>query len=251
MSVQFFESAHRYKIDGRWATSVTTALKGIPKDGVLTRWAAKTVAAHALDNISTLAESIESFGYGPALKMLADVPNEKRDTAAVRGTEVHALAERYIAHEEIEVPDELMPYVRGYAQYIDDWNPTSLYEEAIVASRTHWYAGRLDSIQDVPDLGVCLVDYKTSKGVYGEYALQCAAYRGAEVIVVDGVEQPMPELDRVLILHIQPDTYDLVPVDAGPEVFEKFLTAKANYLANVQSRKLDKLIGEPLVREVA
>lgn len=250
MTVQFFEASHRYKIDGQWATSVTTALKGVPKD-FLSRWAAKTVARHALDNISTLALDIEHHGYGPTLAMLAGVPDERRDTAAVRGTEVHALAERYIAGEEIEVSRELMPYVRGYAQYIEDWQPNSLHEELMVASRKHQYAGRLDSIQDIPGRGVCLVDYKTSSGVYGVYALQCAAYRYAEVMVVDGEELPMPPLEESLILHIQPETYDLVPVDTSVEVFERFLTAKANYLANVQSRKLEKLIGEPLVREVA
>lgn len=248
--IQFFEASHRYKIDGRWATSVTTALKGIPKDA-LPRWAARTVASHALDNISTLASSVEAFGYGPTLKMLAGVPDEKRDTAGVRGTDVHTLAEKYIAGEEVEVPAELAPYVRGYAQYVQDWNPTSIYDEVIVASRKHNYAGRLDSIQDIPDLGMCLVDYKTSNRVYGEHALQCAAYRHAEVMLVDGVEQPMVPVERVLILHIQKETYDLIPADAGYEVFENFLTAKANYLANVQSGRLAKLLGEPLVREVA
>ncbi|MGW3992412.1 hypothetical protein ACWEF6_02885 [Amycolatopsis sp. NPDC004772] len=250
MSVQFFESSHRYKIDGQWATSVTTALKGIPKD-FLTRWAAKTVAKHALDHISTLATDIEHHGYGPTLSMLAGIPDEKRDTAAVRGTEVHALAERYIAGDEIEVDSHLMPYVRGYAQYIEDWNPSSLHEELMVASRNHLYAGRLDSIQHIPGLGVCLVDYKTSSGVYGAYALQCAAYRCAEVMVVDGVEEPMVPVERVLILHIQPETYDLIPVQADEVAFAKFLVAKENYLENVQSRKLEKLIGEPLVKAVA
>ncbi|RSN65452.1 hypothetical protein DMH01_03485 [Amycolatopsis sp. WAC 04182] len=248
--IQFFETNHRYKIDGRYATSVTTALKGIPKDA-LPRWAARTVASHALNNISTLADSVEAFGFEPALRMLAGVPDEKRDTAAIRGTDVHNLAEPYLAGEKVEVPAELEPYVRGYARYVEDWNPTAIYDEVIVASRKHNYAGRLDSIQDIPGLGVCLVDYKTSNRIYGEHALQCAAYRYAETMVVDGEEIPMPPVERVLILHIQPETYDLIPAEAGPETFEKFLTAKANYLANVQSGKLKKLIGEPLVREVA
>ena len=251
MTVQFFESNHRYKIDGKYVLAVTTALKGIPKDAVLTRWAAKTVARHALDHLPTLAASVDDFGYEPALAMLAGVPNDKRDKAAIRGTEVHALAEKYISGEEIEVPEELMPYVRGYAEFIETWDPKSLHEELMVASRTHGYAGRLDSIQDIPDLGVCLVDYKTSNGVYGEYVLQCAAYRYAEVMVVDGVEQPMLPVERVLILHIQKDTYDLIPVEADEAAFAKFLIAKDNYIANVQSDKLKKLIGEPLVREVA
>jgi hypothetical protein len=248
VSIQFFESSHRYKIDGEWATSVTTALKGIPKD-FLTRWAAKEVATYALNNLDQLAGVVDSAGYGPALSMLSGIPNQKRDHAAVRGTEVHALAEKYIAGEAIEVDPYVQPYVDGYAQYITDWNPVSVHEELMVASRKHMYAGRLDSIQDIPARGRALVDYKTSSGVYGEYALQCAAYRHAEVYVDEnGDTQPMLPVDEVLILHIQRGTYDLIPVQADEEVFEKFLVAKANYLANVQSRKLDKLVGEPIVR---
>lgn len=250
MTVQFFEASHRYKIDGQWATSVTTALKGIPKDG-LQRWAAKTVAKHALDHISTLAADVEHHGYGPTLSLLSGIPNEKRDTAAIRGTDVHEVGQKYIAGEAVEVRPEIAPYVRGYAQFVEDWNPTSLFDEVMVASRKHNYAGRLDSIQNIPGLGVCLVDYKTSNWIYGEHVLQCAAYRHAEVIVVDGEEQPMVPVGRVLILHIQPETYDLVPVQADEVAFRKFLVAKDNYLENVQSDKLKKLIGEPLVREVA
>jgi hypothetical protein len=237
---------HRYKIDGQWVIGVTTALKGIPKDA-LKFWAAGVVADYALSNLRQVSWLLESAGYGPAWKMLTDIPNEKRDSAAVRGLDVHALAERYIRDEEIEVSDELMPYVLGYAAYISDFNPTPIYEELVVANREHGYAGRLDSIQDVPTLGLIQVDYKTSKGVYGEHALQCAAYEHAEVYVdAEGNEQPMPKLAGSYVLHIMPNTYDLIPVITDDAAFEKFLTAMRNYKENVQSNKLDKLLGEPV-----
>lgn len=241
-----YENYHRYKIDGQWAIGVTTALKGVPKDA-LKYWAAGVVADFALSNLRQLSWTLESAGYGPARRMLTEIPNEKRDTAGARGTEVHLLAERYIRDEEIEVSDTVMPYVRGYANYISDFNPTSVHEELVVASREHMYAGRLDSIQRVPALGLIQVDYKTSRGVYGEHALQCAAYEHAEVYVdVEGNEVPMPVLDGSFILHIQPDTYDLIPVQTDDAVFRKFLTALANYRENVQSNKLAKLLGEPV-----
>ncbi|GAB3372462.1 hypothetical protein [Amycolatopsis echigonensis] len=245
--VEYFDTSHRYKIDGKWATGVTTALKGIPKDS-LVNWAAKTVAAHVLDNLAELPAQVERDGYGPTLRMLTGVPNHQRDTAAIRGTDVHDVAERYVGGEEVEFAAHLAPYVRGYARYVEDWSPESVWDETVVASREHGYAGRLDSIQRIPTLGLCLVDYKTSRGVYGEHALQCAAYRYAEVLVdpVSGEEVPMPHLDRALILHIKPDDYDLIPVTADDETFRKFLVAKQNYLDNVQSRRLDKLLGEPL-----
>jgi hypothetical protein len=245
-------SWHSYTIDGRRAVGVTTALKGIPKDA-LVPWAAKEVATYVVDNIFDVKRMLDSGGRYPTIDFLKGIPNQKRDTAAVRGTDVHALAEKYIRGEEIEVAEALQPYVDGYAAFIRDWNPASVHEEIVVASRKHGYAGTLDSIQDIPTLGRSLVDYKTSRGVYGETALQVAAYRYAEVYLdKDGNEQPMVPVDRTFVLHIKPDDYDLVPLIADLDTFENYLKAQANYLANVQSKRLDKLIGLPLERpEVA
>jgi hypothetical protein len=239
---------HSYTIDGKRAVGVTTALKGIPKDA-LVPWAAKEVATYVVDNIYDVKRMLDSGGRYPTIDFLKGIPNQKRDTAAVRGTEVHALAEKYIRGEEIEVDDAVRPYVEGYAAFIKDWNPVSVHEELVVASRAHGYAGTLDSIQDIPDLGRALVDYKTARGVYGEVALQVAAYRYADVFIdVDGNEQPMVAVEKTYVLHIQPDTYDLIPLVADEFAFENYLKAQANYLANVQSKRLDKLLGLPLER---
>jgi len=239
-------SWHSYTIDGKRAVGVTTALKGIPKDA-LVPWAAREVATYVVDNIYDVKRMLDSGGRYPTIDFLKGIPNQKRDTAAVRGTEVHALAERYIRGEEIEVDDALRPYVDGYAAFIRDWSPASVHEEIVVASRKHGYAGTLDSIQDIPALGRCLVDYKTGKGVYGETALQVAAYRYADVYLdAEGNEQPMVPVEKTFVLHIQPDTYDLVPLAADEAAFENYLKAQANYLANVQSKRLDKLLGVPL-----
>lgn len=241
-------SWHSYTIDGRRAVGVTTALKGIPKDA-LVPWAAREVATYVVDNIYDVKRMLDSGGRYPTIDFLRGIPNQKRDSAAIRGTEVHALAEKYIRGEEIGVDedDPVRPYMMGYATFIQDWDPVSVREELVVANRTHGYAGTLDSIQDIPTLGRCLVDYKTGRGVYGEVALQVAAYRYAEVYLdQDGVEQPMIPVDRTFVLHIQPDTYDLIPVTADGSAFGHYLTAQANYLANVQSKRLDRLLGEPV-----
>lgn len=241
-----YPNYHRYKIDGKWAIGVTTALKGIPKDA-LKLWAARLVAEHVVDNIYDVKKMLDSGGRGPTVHFLKELPNQKRDDAAVRGTDVHELAGPYIKGEPVEVPDHLEPYVRGYAAYIEDWNPTTIHEELVVANREHGYAGTLDSIQDIPELGRVLVDYKTGSGVYGEYALQVAAYRHAEVYLDEnGNEHPMVQVDRALILHIKPDDYELIPVDTSDAAFRKYLAAQANYVENVQSKKLDKLLGLPL-----
>lgn len=241
------KKGHYYKIDGKRAIGVTTALNGIPK-GALVPWAARRVAEFAVDNYDLFGQMLDAAGRGPTVKYLMDVPPQERDDAAARGTEVHSLADKYLHGEEVDVPDELMPYVRGYAQYVKDFNPKPLHTELVVASYAFKYAGTLDSLEEIPGLGaVCLVDWKAGRGIYGEYVLQVAAYRNADVYLdADGREQDMPSVDRTFILHIKPDDYDLISVQADDVAFAKFLVALENYRENVQSDKLKKLIGEPV-----
>jgi hypothetical protein len=243
-----YTNYHRYKIDGRWAIGVTTALKGVPKDDALKKWAARLVAEYAINHMDQVRNMIAEAGEGHAIHYLKEIPNQRFKSAGIRGTAVHALAEQYIKGREIAPDDELAPYAEGYAAFIEDFNPTSVHEELVVASREHMIAGTLDSIQDIPGHGRCLVDYKTSGGVYGEYALQVSAYEHMEVYLdpETGKEQPMIPVDECLILHIKPHDYELIPVISNQETFRKFLTARDNYVANVQSKKLDKLLGIPL-----
>lgn len=245
---------HRYKIDGQAAVGVTTALNGIPKN--LTRWAARSVADYALTNLRVVSHVLDSAGYGPAMDMLTAIPDQKRDHAAVRGTDVHRLAELYIQDEPIDVSPDLMPYVEGYAAYISDYEPTSIYEERVVGNRGLMYAGRLDSVQESKHFGRALVDYKTSNRVYGNHALQCVAYCRADCSLVDGETVPFEPIDTAFILHIQPRTYDLIPVEVTDWAFESFAVCLDHYKRNVQSdgRKLKELLGEPLAppsKEVA
>lgn len=244
--IRFSEGNHRYTIDGKYVVSVTTALKGIPKDRVLIRWASKLVAEYSVDHLDDVRRMLASGGRGPAVDFLRALPDQKRDTAAVRGTSVHEFAEQIIRGAEVTVPDEQVAYVEGYLHYLEDWEPVSVHDEIAVGSREHGYAGRLDSIQDVPGLGRVIVDYKTGKGVYGEVALQVAAYRFAEFFMDGDVESPMPQVDDAYVLHIQPSEYELRPLVADRDTFGKFLAAKDNYIQNVQSDRLKKLIGDPI-----
>jgi hypothetical protein len=70
-----------------------------------------------------------------------------------------------------------------------------------------------------------LIDYKTGKGVYPDVALQLSSYRYAEFIgAPDGSEIPMPEVEACVVLHIpEQGEYELVEVEAGPEIFQAFL----------------------------
>jgi hypothetical protein len=242
---------HYYTHDGRRAVGVTTALNALPKPAI-PYWYGRTVAEHVVDNLRTVSTMLAEGGRQPTIKYLAGLPEQKRDTAAERGTEVHELVVPLAEGKPVEVPAGIEPYVRGALMYLDDWQPTTVLAEAVVASNTHLYCGTLDSIQDVPRLGRVLVDWKTSNGIYGDHVLQVAAYRYADVFLdADGREHPMIPVEDTYILHIKPDDYELVPVVAGPEQFERFVEVLTVYRNSVQSNKLSKLIGQPLPRPQA
>jgi hypothetical protein len=201
MTLKFSPKAHRYTLDGKHCPGVTTLIgKGLPKPA-LPNWAARTVAEYVFDNPEQV-DNLRSLGRGPAVAALKAIPWQARDEAAVRGTDVHAIAEDVIHGREVDVPEHLMAHVEGYVKWLDDFQVEPILTEFQVASRTYWYAGTGDAIVRIGDT-TWLLDWKTSKGVYGETALQTAAYAGADwYLADDGTETPIPEVDRIGVVHI-------------------------------------------------
>jgi hypothetical protein len=150
----------------------------------------------------------------------------------VRGTDVHALAEELIHGRDVEVPEHLAGYVEGYVRWLDLWQPEVILTERPVANRQWWYAGKFDVIYRLKDGRVVMADNKTSNGVYGETALQLAAYNGAEFFSdEDENEQPLPESDGLAVIHITPHGTELYEVNDPAAAWKDWLhvlwTAKA------------------------
>jgi hypothetical protein len=217
-----YGKGHRYEdANGVKVPGVTTVLgDGVPKPALI-NWAANATAEAAVDRWDEFA------GLTPSKRLAAlqKARYAERDAAANRGTEVHGWAERYVRGEEVEVPDDIAGHTESYAHFVDEWQPEPVLIEAVVMSHRHGYAGTLDAILDVPRLGRILLDIKTSRsGIFGETALQLAAYRYADTYVDEnGDEQPMHEVDDVYGLHVRADGYDLLPITAGPEQLRTFL----------------------------
>jgi hypothetical protein len=201
VTLKFSPKAHRYWLDGKPIPGVTTLIgKGFPKPA-LPHWSARTVAEYVLDNPEQV-DNLRSLGRGPAVAALKAIPWQARDEAAVRGTDVHKLAEEILHGREVDVPDHLLAHVEGYVRWLDEFGVEPVLTERQVASRNLWYAGTFDAIVTIGGVR-WLLDWKTSKGVYGETAMQCAAYAGAEFYVGDdGEELPIPEVDRIGVVHI-------------------------------------------------
>lgn len=232
MSLKFSEKAHRYWIDGKPVRSVTSLIGGgLPKPA-LVPWAAGAVADYVVDNLDEVIRDHEASRERLRYR-LKGLPNAARDEAAVRGTEIHALAERIVHSESVEVPDRLLPYVNGYVSWLDKHGVEPILTEQSVGSRLDNYAGRVDCIARV-DGRVLGLDWKTSKGVYSSTALQVAAYVRAEFTVSDGdpdTELAIPEVEGTAVVHITADGTDAYWLGRTPdeigEAYQDFLAVAA------------------------
>lgn len=249
MTLKFNANTHRYWLDGKPVPGVTSLIKGGLPAPTLVYWSAKQVAEWVADHPDE-CESLRSMGRYKMVAALKETPWETRDTAAVRGTEVHALAEQLVHGAEVEIPDHLTGYVEGYVRFLDRFQPRPILTEKSCANRKHWYAGRFDLIAEIAGT-VWLLDNKTSRAIYGDNALQVDAYRNAEFYVEDDapdIEIPMPEgIERLGVLHVRADGTDLIPVDSTGAPFRTFL-----HCAWVAKQKdaIKAYVGDPIAPSV-
>lgn len=240
---------HHYEIDGVRVPGVTTLLSdGIPKPA-LTAWGIRTVAEYAADNLDRLND-MAPMGREAIVAALRQSPYTDRDKAAKRGSEVHALAEALAHGHAVEVPEEIRGHVESCARFLDDWNVTPTAIEITVASRRWSYCGTVDLVGDIGGVRT-IADYKTSRsGIFGETALQLAAYRHAEVWLDGEAERPVADLaiERALAVHLRADGYDVYPLDAGDETFQLFLHAA--YVAR-RAKAMKDLVASPIYPEAA
>lgn len=240
-------NGHSYKIDGKRADGVTTLIgSGLPKPA-LTYWAANSVARYVSDRRERMREAFDWMDNGQLYDLLRKVPWSERDKAAVRGTDVHHLAEKLLHDEEVEVPPDLAGYVAACVQFLDDWQVRPVLSETTVASRAHNYCGTLDLVGDLPDGRRAVIDWKTgASGIWPDVALQLAAYRRAEVYLKDDTERPLADLnigDKGFAVWLRPDGYSVYSMDIGAEAFSTFL----NVAAVARWAKASKgLVGDPL-----
>lgn len=237
---------------------VTTIMDaGIPKKALI-NWAANATIDYAIDNWATLSDKPLSV----RTKELSGARYAAKDTAANRGTQVHRLAEQLVTGERVAIPEGLEGYVQSYVRFLDEFDVRPVAVERTIHSEKHNYCGTFDLIADLldpddmePDPDArrrvrWLLDIKTNRsGIFGDTALQLAAYRYADACIdEDPGAEPYP-MDSLFIeqagaIHVRADGYDLIPVEAGPAQFRDFLYVQQVARFVTDSRDL---VGEPIV----
>jgi hypothetical protein len=241
---------HKYKLDGKACKGVTTLINGGFPKPQLVNWAARTVSEYVADNFD-LVKEVRAQGRQETVDFLKNAHYRDRDRAAARGTEIHAIAEEIIYGRSVTVADNIRGYVDGYVAFLDRFDTQPVVTEQACASREWWYAGTFDAVVTIgagPLQGqTLLVDWKTSKGVYGETAMQLAAYQNAEFYLDGDSEKPMPEVDGLGVVHITPTGTELYLVSDAAEAWKAFQHV-AWVAKNVDAIK--KQITDPVYFEV-
>lgn len=252
-----YGSGHSYTLDGEpRIKGVTTMLKGLggPPESYFTEY----TAGYAVDNWERLA----ALPPAERLKEIAGATKARFESAAVRGTAVHKLAEPLAHGEEVHVPDHLRGHVKACVQFLDDYRVEVIASETALFSRRHKYAGSADmfiwvtlpSGKRIRVLG----DWKTNaKGPWGSVAFQLAGYRYADFALDgdggrDSKEIPVPEVDKCWAIWLRADGYDVYEMHVTPEVHRQLLYIDQCRMADQDCREYrgDALPHPETVRKV-
>jgi len=158
---------------------VSTFLDGVPKPAIAA-WGMRSVAEFAWEHRATWP----TYPKQDAIDLMKKSPYKNRDRAAEKGTAVHNALEAYVKKEELpELTKSEQEYFEAGKRFLDARQSQLLGAEIICVNKSYGYAGTFD-LWTIHNGETWLLDYKTSKGVYPNNALQLTAYQKAEWAVM-------------------------------------------------------------------
>ena len=234
--ITFDDDKHRYTLDGEFVPSVTQVIKeqdpfeAGPWWGMRVGFAAvvRLVQDGALSYAALMNEDWEAIlkGHPSELEALVNkakiTVNHVKEERGDEGTAIHYAINEIATTGSIPKLSDFDPELRGYIQAFSAWfldqDPEILWQEQIVASRAHRYAGRADIGVAVWDAeadaqGCCIEDFKTNAKalrpdkpiqVYKKWHLQGRGYRDAYNELLQWAPEGTPRCVEAatVVLHV-------------------------------------------------
>jgi hypothetical protein len=187
MKTSFEKATHKYLIDGKPATGVTTVISVLAKPALI-GWAAKMAVESVKENGEYDGETEEYTISEKLLEEAKGAHTKKKEAAGEAGTDMHALVEQYINicleinegraadldKSALETFIGIKPFVDWAHENVDHF----LFAERQMFDKELFVAGTADFAYIGKDDKKYMADFKTSSGIYGiDYWLQVAAYR--------------------------------------------------------------------------
>lgn len=190
-SIQFSESSHRYKLNGKPAVGVTTFIKaGYPTSMGLVQWMKGQSINYTFDwfmnrgNVQGITEDERKELF----KAAKAADQKTSQEAADIGTLVHDFAyltELGKTHEaqclydqviQLPVKDKILGGIDKFKGWKEKNQDELVASESLVASPTHIFCGKFDRLAR-RNGRLILGDFKTSGDIYLDQFIQLAAYR--------------------------------------------------------------------------
>jgi hypothetical protein len=200
--------------------SVTNII-GVLDKPAIPRWAAKLVAQQAWKLRHTLVD----LGEAEAVDILKGSPWRNLKRAADRGTTIHDYLDAAAnGKSRPELEGDALRYRAAADEFLHVYKPEFRFTEFTVFG--DGYAGTADWL-GVINGRTLIGDYKTSKALYPEIALQLAAIRHASHIHWNGELLPLQDVDDCVGVLLTPDGCDVREIDTtgAYEAFQGCLQA--------------------------
>jgi hypothetical protein len=223
LATTFSKGRHyTHPITSEEARSVTTIISVYDKPA-LVGWAAREAAEYADKNWALL----DGLTSQERVTLIKGAHNRRSNDASGLGTAVHEAVDAYCRGLKIEEvrrveglgdwPKDVKPFMTQFDNFLNRHKPEFQMTEVTVWNREFGYAGTFDWLA-ILDGRMTLGDTKTGKGVYPEVGLQLTALAHGEFILMpDGTELPMPDIEDLAVLHLRPRSWSLVPVAEDAE----------------------------------
>ena len=177
----FNKAQHKYMIDGKPATGVTTII-GVLAKPALIDWSARMTADYIRENVSYVIAGEDGgfWAIKPSSVEEAKLAHKrKKEAAGEHGTSAHELVEEWInGTMKGEVLDDKYKPISKFIKWADEEVDHFLFSERQMYNKELFIAGTADFAYIGKDGRRYIADFKTSSGIYGiDYWLQVAAYR--------------------------------------------------------------------------
>jgi len=227
VTIDFYEKYGNYKHvyirrdNGEWLKSVTKAISILNKPALIP-WACKMMEEKIFFILDTIGKITR-----PDITMAKNAHREFKDKAADKGTMAHDLISEYIKFKLKEI--KKMPpmpeddEVKNCYLAFRDWETTHKVKfvstEKLVYSEKYNFVGTLDCVAIV-DGEFCLIDFKTSNGIYHDYIYQVSGYGIAYE------EELKKTFDRNWIVRFGKDTgeFEAKPFQTDAKLQKAFLS---------------------------
>lgn len=176
---KFFPDSHQYWIDNKRPPSVTGLIGILDKSRALVPWALEEATKSLLPRLNKKLTEEE-------LVKAVFASEERKTKAADLGTAIHEWCEKYILADmgkgdipELPKDKSIQIGAEAFMAWHDEHKVKFISSERVVYSKKYHYIGTLD-IEAKVDGKLCLIDLKSSNGLYNSVRMQTAAYVKAD-----------------------------------------------------------------------